>query len=362
MNEGLKKMADRLYATEILSQDELIELIRFRDREITDYIMEQARKIRNKHYGNQVYVRGLIEISNYCKNDCYYCGIRRSNRFTERYRLETEDILNCCRMGYEQGFRTFVLQGGEDLDFTEKKMANIIEQIKKQHPDCAVTLSLGEKSAQVYKTWFEAGADRYLLRHESADDSHYSKLHPANMSLLRRKQCLWELKEIGYQVGAGFMVGAPYQTFDNLADDLLFLKQLNPQMVGIGPFIPAQHTPFEQERSGSIEMTLFLLAIIRCMLPAVLLPATTALGTLDQNGRIKGMNAGANVVMPNISPLEARAKYALYNKKINSGAEGGESLTILKQQMADAGYEVVVSRGDAAVMPEQARKRIYGNQ
>ncbi|MBO5483655.1 MAG: [FeFe] hydrogenase H-cluster radical SAM maturase HydE [Lachnospiraceae bacterium] len=346
MNEGLKEMIDRLESHGELSIEEYAELIRFRNQETAGYLAERADVVRRREYGNQVFIRGLIELTNYCKNDCYYCGIRRSNRFAQRYRLEEEEVFHCCDVGYAQGFRTFVIQGGEDLYYTPDRVAHMIEGIKKKYPDCAVTLSLGEKSRTVYKKWYDAGADRYLLRHETADESHYKKLHPGNMSLLRRKQCLWELKEIGYQVGAGFMVGSPYQRISNLAQDLVFLKTLNPHMVGIGPFIPAKNTPFETERGGNAELTLYLLSIIRLMLPRVLLPATTALGTVERNGRVRGMQAGANVVMPNLSPQEVRDQYTIYNRKISRGAEGIEGLEQLKQQMREAGYEVVVSRGD----------------
>lgn len=346
MNEGIKVLIDRLEWNGELSVAEYGELIRFRDKEAAEYLAQRANVIRKREYGNKVFIRGLIELSNYCKNDCYYCGIRRSNRFVERYRLEEEQVLECCDIGYKQGFRTFVIQGGEDLYYTPDKIAHMVSQIKDKYPDCAVTLSLGEKSKSVYKLWFDAGADRYLLRHETAEESHYKKLHPGNMSLLKRKQCLWELKEIGYQVGAGFMVGSPYQKIDNVAQDLEFLKKLDPQMVGVGPFVPAKNTPFEKERCGNTELTLYLLSIVRLMLPKVLLPSTTALGTLDRGGRVKGIQAGANVVMPNLSPQEAREKYALYNRKVSRGAEGNEGLELLKQEMAEAGYEVVVSRGD----------------
>lgn len=346
MNEGIKALIDQLERNSELSVEEYSELIQFRNKETAEYLAERANIIRKREYGNKVFIRGLIELSNYCKNDCYYCGIRRSNRFVQRYRLEEEQVLDCCDIGYAQGFRTFVIQGGEDLYYTPDRVAHMVAKIKEKYPDCAVTLSLGEKSKAVYKLWHDAGADRYLLRHETAEEGHYKKLHPGNMSLLRRKQCLWELKEIGYQVGAGFMVGSPYQRIANIAQDLEFLKKLEPHMVGIGPFVSAKNTPFENERCGNTDLTLYLLSMIRLMLPKVLLPSTTALGTLDRNGRVKGIQAGANVVMPNLSPQEVREQYALYNRKVSKGAEGNEGLELLKQEMAQAGYEVVVSRGD----------------
>lgn len=359
MNEGLKGIVDKLEAEGQLPQSEYLELIKFRNPETTEYLARRARLVREREYRNQVFIRGLIEISNHCKNDCYYCGIRRDNRFVTRYRLEEKEILECCNQGYQLGFRTFVLQGGEDLYYTEKKMAHIISAIKEKYPDCAVTLSLGEKSYQAYKTWFDAGADRYLLRHETANENHYKRLHPANMSQLRRKQCLWELKEIGYQVGAGIMIGSPSQTLANLAEDLVFLKQLNPQMVGIGPFIPAENTPFEKERPGNSDLTCYMLSIVRLMLPRVLLPATTALGTLEKDGRVKGMLSGANVVMPNLSPPETREKYTLYNRKISRGAEGSEGLEQLRKQMEEIGFTIAVSRGDYKKEAENEYSRMH---
>lgn len=345
MNEGFRDMIDRLQMKKQLTKNEYMELIQFRDVEMAQYLAQKACIVREQHYGKKIYVRGLIEISNYCKNDCLYCGIRRSNR-VQRYRMDESEILRCCANGYEQGFRTFVLQGGEDLFYTESRVAHCIETIKKKYPDCAITLSLGERSYKTYKTWYEAGADRYLLRHETANESLYKKLHPASMSLLRRKQCLWELKEIGYQVGAGFMVGSPYQTIENLAEDLIFLKQLQPEMVGIGPFLPAAGTPFEAQRGGSADLTCYLLSMVRLALPAVLLPSTTALSSASKGGRLRGIDSGANVVMPNISPKEAREKYVLYNKKIHGGAESGEGLDLLREELAKSDCEVVIDRGD----------------
>ena len=289
----------------------------------------------------------MIEISNYCKNDCIYCGIRRSNQNAERYRLSEEEILSCCESGYALGFRTFVLQGGEDGYYTDDLLEDLLHKIKAAYPDCAITLSLGERSRESYERLYTAGADRYLLRHETANEAHYGKLHPAEMSLKNRKQCLYTLKEIGYQVGCGIMVGSPYQTIDNLVEDLTFMKALNPHMVGIGPFIPQKDTPFGEMEPGSLEMTLFLLAIIRLMLPKVLLPATTALGTIHSRGRELGILAGGNVVMPNLSPVKVRKKYALYDNKICTGEEAAECLGCLGNRMESIGYKLVVSRGDS---------------
>lgn len=311
-----------------------------------ELLQERAVEIRRSVYGDEVFIRGLIEFTNYCQNDCYYCGIRRSNKQAERYRLSEDEILDCCCEGYRLGFRTFVLQGGEDAYFTDERLCRIISRIKEQYPDCALTLSIGEKNADSYRKYFAAGADRYLLRHETANEAHYRQLHPKEMSLKARKECLYTLKDIGYQVGAGFMVGSPGQTVDALYDDLQFLRDLNPHMVGIGPFIPQHETPFGQMPGGTVEMTTTLLSIIRLLLPHVLLPATTALGTIDPVGREKGLKAGANVVMPNLSPKSVRKKYALYDAKICTGEEAAECIQCLKNRVNNAGYTVVCDRGD----------------
>jgi len=342
----MKRLIDKLYKTTALTAEEYKELIDNRNPELSEYLFEKARKVRIENYGYDVYIRGLIEFTNYCKNDCYYCGIRRSNKNAERYRLTKEQILECCSTGYNLGFRTFVLQGGEDGYFTDEKLTDIISSIKSKYPDCAVTLSIGERSYESYKAFFEAGADRYLLRHETANNEHYGKLHPENMSLENRKQCLYNLKDIGYQVGCGFMVGSPFQTTDCLVEDLLFIKELNPHMVGIGPYIPHHDTPFDGEKAGTLELTLFLLGIIRLMLPSVLLPATTALGTIHPKGRELGILAGANVVMPNLSPKDVRDKYLLYDNKICTGDEAAECRYCLQKRMESIGYHISVSRGD----------------
>jgi len=342
----MKQLIDKLYKTNNLSPEEYKELIDSRNPEISEYLFEKARAVRIENYGHDVYIRGLIEFTNYCKNDCYYCGIRKSNREAERYRLTKEQILECCSIGYDLGFRTFVLQGGEDGYFTDERIIDIIRSIKSNYPDCAVTLSIGERSYESYKAFFDAGADRYLLRHETANAEHYGKLHPQALSLDNRKQCLYNLKEIGYQVGCGFMVGSPFQTTECLVEDLMFIKQLNPHMVGIGPFIPHHQTPFADKKAGTLELTLFLLGIIRLMLPDVLLPATTALGTIHPKGRELGILAGANVVMPNLSPKSVRKKYMLYDNKICTGDEATECLNCMKKRMESIGYHVVVSRGD----------------
>lgn len=345
--EHLKMLIDKLKKEQALTKEEWVELIEGRNAELAEYLFALAREERHYYYDHDVYVRGLIEFTNYCKNDCLYCGIRKSNSNAKRYRLSEEDILSCCRTGYELGFRTFVLQGGEDGFYTDEKLVHIISRIKELYPDCALTLSIGEKSRESYQAYYDAGADRYLLRHETANAAHYAKLHPASLSATNRQQCLWDLKDIGYQVGTGFMVGSPYQTAEHLAEDLLFIKKLNPHMIGIGPFIPHHDTPFADEKAGTLELTLFMLGLLRLMLPKVLLPATTALGTIHPKGRELGIQAGANVVMPNLSPVSVRKDYSLYDNKICTGDEAAECRFCLERRMKSIGYNIVTSRGDS---------------
>ena len=347
MEEQLQTLVDKLEAQNRLNREEWIQLIEGRTPKLAQYIFEKARKIRQAYYGTDVYIRGLIEFTNYCKNDCYYCGIRRSNSRAHRYRLSEEQILRCCHQGYTLGFRTFVLQGGEDGYFTDERIVNLVKEIRKNYPDCAITLSIGERSYDSYLALFEAGADRYLLRHETWNEEHYRLLHPPALSAKHRQQCLWDLKKIGYQVGTGYMVGSPFQTAENLADDMLFLEKLNPQMVGIGPFIPHHDTPFKDQAAGTLELTLYMLGLIRLMLPKVLLPATTALGTIDEKGRELGILAGANVVMPNLSPENVRKDYLLYDNKICTGSEAAECRMDLENRMHAIGYQVVCHRGDS---------------
>lgn len=342
----LHQIIDKIREQQNISREELELLLTTEDKDGLEYLRVSAREVADAVYGKQVFIRGLIEFTNYCKNDCLYCGIRRSNAKADRYRLTKEEILSCCDNGYELGFRTFVLQGGEDGYFTDDRICDLVSSIKKRYPDCAVTLSIGEKERASYQAFFDAGADRYLLRHETADEAHYRSLHPAEMSLAHRKQCLWDLKEIGYQVGCGFMVGSPNQTVDTLYEDLQFIKELGPHMVGIGPFIPQKDTPFGEKQAGTLDQTLRLLSIIRLIHPHVLLPSTTALGTIHPLGREKGIQAGANVVMPNLSPVAVRGKYQLYDNKICTGDEAAECRHCMSSRMESVGYQVVVSRGD----------------
>ena len=353
-NTAIIKIIDEIKACRNITLEQLHMLLETDDMQAVDYLRKSASEKAHETYGNQVFIRGLIEFTNYCKNDCLYCGIRHSNTHADRYRLSTEQIMACCESGYELGFRTFVLQGGEDPYYTDERICGIVSGIKARYPDCAVTLSIGEKSKESYQSYFDAGADRYLLRHETADEKHYSRLHPTEMSLADRKQCLWDLKEIGYQVGCGFMVGSPGQTVETLYEDLQFIKELEPHMVGIGPFISQKDTPFANEKSGTMDESLRLLSIIRLIHPKVLLPATTALGTIHPLGREKGIQSGANVVMPNLSPVNVRDKYKLYDNKICTGDEAAECRYCMENRMKSIGYQVVVSRGDYADMPISA--------
>ena len=347
MENKLNLLIDKLALTHSLTLSEYEYLIENRTQESAERLRELAVRVRREHYGNAVYIRGLIEISNICKNDCIYCGIRCSNKDCERYRLTKEDILSCCDEGYALGFRTFVMQGGEDPHFDDDLLCDIVSSIKGKYPDCAVTLSMGERSRESYERLFAAGADRYLLRHETADAEHYSKLHPSNMSFLNRMRCLRDLKDIGFQTGCGFMVGSPYQTYAHIAKDLKFIEEFKPQMCGIGPFIPHKATPFAAFAAGTVELTCYLLSIIRLIHPTILLPATTALGSIEEGGREKGILSGANVVMPNLSPMDNRKKYELYNNKLYSSAESAQAKAELEERIKNIGYEVVCHRGDA---------------
>lgn len=342
----MRAIIDKLEITHNLSDTEFMALLASASPKDDAYIAERARNTRENCYGKDVYIRGLIEFTNHCRNNCYYCGIRRDNQNAQRYRLTGEQIISCCDNGYQLGFRTFVLQGGEDAYFTDERLCRLIQEIKQHHADCAVTLSIGERSKESYQRLFAAGADRYLLRHETANQDHYAALHPAEMSYPHRLQCLRDLKEIGYQVGCGMMVGSPGQKLEHLIQDLRLLQELQPEMVGIGPFIPQHDTPFAQAAGGTAAMTLRLLSIIRLLLPNVLLPATTALGTIDPKGREKGLLAGANVLMPNLSPTAVRKKYALYDNKICTGEEAAECVRCLATRVESTGYKIVISRGD----------------
>ncbi len=340
------EIIDKLEKERTLSVEEYAFILKNYSTETGNYLREKAVKARKNIYGNRVFIRGLIEISNICKNDCLYCGIRKSNKNCDRYRLSEQEILSCCEKGYFLGFRTFVLQGGEDGFFTDDFLVELIKKIKSRYPDCAVTLSLGERSKESFKALYEAGADRYLLRHEAKNEELYSKLHPENMSLSNRLECLKNLKDIGYQVGCGFMVGAPHQTIENIAEDLKFIEEFNPEMCGIGPFVSHKDTVFKDYPNGSGDFTCYLLAVIRLINPKILLPATTALGTVSGDGREKGILSGANVIMPNLSPESAKNKYDLYDNKLKTGLESGENLEELKKKIREIGYEIVINRGD----------------
>lgn len=337
---------DHIRQTRDITREELQLILETEDKDSIEYLRSSARQVATASYGNKIFMRGLIEISSHCKNDCLYCGLRRSNRSAIRYRLTEEQIYECCEQGYKLGFRTFVMQGGEDAWFNDDRMCRIVSSVRNRFPDCAITLSLGERSRESYQALFDAGANRYLLRHETASPEHYAKLHPSDMSFDNRIQCLHNLREIGFQVGCGFMVGSPYQTFDTLYADLQFIRSFQPQMVGIGPFISASGTPFAGQPNGKVSYTLRLLAIIRLLHPPVLLPATTALGTLHPQGRELGIQFGANVVMPNLSPRDHRKDYAIYDNKICTGEEAAECRACTEQRIRKIGFETVVDRGD----------------
>lgn len=342
-----KIVIEKLLNSELLTENEWLSLLDSDwSHEETEELHAIARSLREKHYGRQVFIRGLLEFTNFCRNDCYYCGLRKSNKQVKRFRLTKDELLHCAGKAYKLGFRTFVMQGGEDPYFTAEALAKIINQLKSKYPDCAITLSFGEHPKENYKLWKDAGANRYLLRHESVDPSCYCQLHPKEMLLENRLRCLYDLRDLGYQTGAGFMVGPPHQTMSTIAKDLSFLQKFKPEMVGIGPFIPHKDTPFGTYSAGSTELTLRIYSLIRISQPEVLLPATTALSTLDKNGQILGMNAGCNVVMPNISPVHAKKNYMLYDGKAITGDDDGARLAHLKSTMAAAGYHVSIDRGD----------------
>jgi len=348
LDHDLYKLTDKLASERDLTDEEFLRILFCDDPEFISYLSAKAREKKEEYYGKKVYIRGLIEFTNHCKNNCHYCGIRRDNKNALRYRLSEEEILSCCDTGDELGFRTFVLQGGEDGYYTDERMVDIVGTIRKKYPDCAITLSIGEREKESYQKLFDAGADRYLLRHETADKEHYGSLHPIDMSFDHRMQCLKDLREIGFQVGCGMMIGSPGQTMEHIIKDLRFIQKFRPEMVGMGPFIPHHDTMYANEKAGSVELTLRLLSVIRLMFPAVLLPATTALGTLDPMGREKGLMAGANVLMPNLSPVNVRDKYTLYDDKICTGEEAAECIRCLKMRVSKTGYEIVQDRGDPA--------------
>ncbi len=345
MTEKTRKLIDFLSENHHLSEDEYLYLIKNRNEETAEYLRKKSDEARKKVYGNKIFIRGLIEISNICKNNCYYCGIRSSNKNCDRYKLSETDILACCENGYDLGFRTFVLQGGEGV-FSVDFICNTVKKIKGEYPDCAVTLSLGEYQKSDYEKMKNAGADRYLLRHETISQTHYEKLHPENMSYENRLRCLKDLKELKFQVGCGFLVGSPYQTEEIIAKEFKFIEEFSPEMCGIGPFIPQKDTPFKSEKSGTAEETAYYLSIIRLIKPNILLPATTALGTIKEGGRELGILSGANVLMPNLSPEKERSKYALYDNKLATGVESAEQIEKLKIQMQNIGYEIISDRGD----------------
>lgn len=351
-----RELIEKLKRERRLSEDNWVRIFESFDEEDLAFAMETAREIATSRFGRKIFFRGIVEFTNVCRNDCYYCGIRASNSNCARYRLDEEDIIACCEDGYAHGFRTFVLQGGEDPYYTKEKMCGIVRSISERFPDCAVTMSIGELDRDYYQSLYDAGARRYLLRHETADREHYAMLHPAPQSLESRMRCLKDLKEIGFQTGCGIMVGSPHQTSLHIAKDMMFMADFEPEMVGLGPFIPHRDTPFRDEPAGSVELTLLVIALTRIMLPDALIPSTTALGTAEADGRQKGVLAGCNVVMPNLSPLEVRKKYMLYDGKVGTDMSAETGIRTLRAQMEEIGYEVVVTRGDFRAHEDKGAK------
>lgn len=341
MSEGLKKLVDKLGQFGVLEEQEYVELIRFRDEETTEYLRRTAEKQQQSRRG-RVYTMGTIDLSSYCKNNCKYCALQRDNRFAERYRMTGEQVLECCRAGIEKGIYSFLIQGGDDLQYTPNQIAEMIAAIRELAPESSVFLALGEKSRAVYKKWRMAGAGGYILCHEASEDGLYKKLHPANMSLLRRKQCLWELKELGYAVGSGFMVGSPYQRVTDLAKEFLFLKQLDPQLILTGPFLPMDGTPFEGERNGTPDITYFVMSILRLSLPGAFIPAAQTLEMIDREGALHAVQAGADIILPDLTPQAMRSQYHCYKKRYIRGEIGMEVLTDKERKLREAGYEIVI--------------------
>ena len=342
------EILEKLNNTHSLSIEEYELLLNNISPEFMQLAAKYACDYQKQYYQNKVFIRGLVEFSNYCRNNCLYCGIRRDNKNCERYRLRIEEIIECANEGYDLGFRTVVLQAGEDFAYSDEDMCYIIREIKKSHPDMVITLSIGERDRASYEAYYQAGAGRFLLRHETANPALYARLHPKELSWEHRMNCLKDLKDIGYQVGAGFMVQSPGQTNYDLAMDLKFVEEFKPDMCGIGPFISHKDTPFAKENSGTLEMTLFLISLMRLIYPQMLIPATTALGTIDAKGREKGIQAGANVLMPNLSPVSVRKKYSLYDNKICTGEEAAECINCLKGRVNSIGYEIITDPGNRA--------------
>lgn len=358
MGISVTELVDKLAVTNTLSDWEMSGLLKYRNKEATEYVFEQALKVKEKYYGKKIFIRGTIELSNYCKNNCYYCGLQRDNKFITRFRLDENDIMKYCVNGYDRGIRTFVLTSGDDYYFTENKVADIISMIKTGFPDCAIQLCLGERPLSSYKKWFVAGASRYLLWHETADDGHFKKIHPADMSLLKRKKALWQLKEIGYQTGSGFMVGTPYQTVANVVKDLAFIKALDPQIVHISPFLPTAHTRFERERSGNADMTLYLMGIVRLMLPRVLLTADPSLENVMPDARKKSFATGTNEVFASIASDEVKNYFNVYNKRHTVKNCSGDDVIRMCQKIEESGNTIAVETGDYIYPPKE--ENLYG--
>ena len=342
----MKCVVDKLRKEHRLSSDGYRALLTMRDPQDVNYLITQAREVAQQQFGKGIFLRGLVELTNVCRNDCLYCGIRRSNGHLARYTITREQVLACCEQGFELGFRTFVLQGGEWGEERSEWIAGLISEIRSRWPECAITLSLGEHPRETYAMWKNAGANRYLLRHETHNERHYHLLHPDGMSVHHRLQCLNWLKELGFQVGTGIMVGSPFQSLKTLVEDIEYLVDFQPQMIGIGPFIPQHDTPFARFPAGTVDMTTRLYAILRLAMPQALIPSTTAIASLSPDGRLRGILAGANVVMPNLSPEDNRKQYALYDNKAALGAESAQGVKKLADELAKIGYHIDWSRGD----------------
>lgn len=344
----MRELVELLASGKELDATDLGQLLRSAatDQNVLNLLRQNAVRTARKQFGLGIYIRGLIELSSYCYCDCLYCGLRRSNRSAERYRLSIDEVMECCKEGYKLGFRTFVLQGGEDGTHSDEWLEELVCRIRSRYEDVAITLSLGERGEASYLRLKRAGANRYLLRHEAANEALYESLHPKGRGLQHRLSCLEALKRCGYQTGMGMMIGVKGQTIEHLVEDLLLIRKMQPEMVGIGPFLPHHATPLGNEPAGDLQLTLATIAIVRLMLPHALIPSTTALATLTPRGRLEGILSGANVVMPNLSPSDVRAKYAIYENKASWGKEAAEGLAALESELQSIGYHIDYARGD----------------
>ncbi len=323
-NSNMNELIQKAKLKHNLTKNEIIGLLSNKDIDIE--LFSAADEVRKKYVGDEVHLRALIEFSNYCRCSCLYCGIRCDNRLVERYRLSKDQILSLSKIAVDFGYKTIVLQSGEDIYYSADYLSQIIKKIKEN--DVAVTLSIGERPAEEYKILKEAGADRFLLRIETTDIELYKKMHP-KASIENRKRCLYDLKNLGYETGSGCLVGLPNQSIESLADDILFFKELDADMIGIGPLIPHENTPLKNVNSGDFNLALKVMALTRLLLPDINIPATTAMETLNPNGRLIALQSGANVVMPNVTFDEYKSKYEIYPDKAK--VDYNELLTVLNK-------------------------------